>query len=316
MTEIEKVTEIEKAVGFELTDDNYYSRQADIYYMSCSQFQDFEKCEAAAIAKMRGLWTPEKESDALFQGRYFHSAFESDEAFNKFCDENLERIFKTKLDKKSGELVITGKYAPFITIDECIETVKRDPLMKEILSWPGENEKPMIGYIGGVAWRMKMDKYCSSRRTIIDYKTSQNIWELYYNTATRQRQSFIEEYSYMMRAAVYGEIERQNAKAKNFPMFLILAVSKQSPPDKEVLFLNDDIRWKYELEEVAKKISRYQEIKRGSISPRRCGMCEYCRKTKMLKRIKMYTDLMPEFRYDTDNQEYDDYGGSSVFDTL
>ena len=33
--------------GFVLTDENYYSREADILYMSCSQFQSFQTCEAA-----------------------------------------------------------------------------------------------------------------------------------------------------------------------------------------------------------------------------------------------------------------------------
>lgn len=301
---------------FILTDENYYSREADMHYMSCSQFQSFEKCEAATIAKMRGLWEPQKQSDALFQGQYFHSYFESPEAFDRFCNENLEKIFKTKIDKKTGETIITGKYAPFELLDKCIDTVLKDPLMKEVIDWPGENEKPMTGYVGGIEWRVKMDKYCENRRTIIDYKTSANIMELYYNPQIRQRQTFIEEYGYLMRAAVYGEIERQNTGSDSYPSFIILAVSKQDPPDKVALLLNDDVRWSYELEEVSKKIPRMQAIKNGEISPRRCGMCEYCRATKLLHRIKMYTDLMPEYRYDIDNQEYDDYGGTSVFDTL
>lgn len=301
---------------FILTDDNYYSREADMHYMSCSQFQSFEKCEAATIARMRGLWEPHKQSDALFQGQYFHSYFESPEAFRRFCENNLEKIHKTKIDKKTGEIIITGKYAPFDTLDACIEAVLHDPLMKEIISWPGENEKPMTGYVGGIPWRMKMDKYCSGRRTIIDYKTSANIMELYYNPQTKQRQTFIEEFGYMMRSAVYGEIERQNTGSDSYPSFIILAVSKQDPPDKEVLLLNDDVRWNYELEEVARKIPRIQAIKNGEVSPRRCGTCEYCRATKKLNKIKMYTDLMPEYRNDIDNQEYDDYGGTSVFDTL
>ena len=301
--------------AFQLTDENYYSREADMHYMSCSQFQSFERCEAATIAKMREIWEPKKQSDALFQGQYFHTAFESDEAHRAFCEANFEKIFKVKATKARGTEII-GKYAPFELLDQCIEAVRSDPLMRTILDWEGENEKPMIGEIGGIMWRMKMDKYSALRRTIIDYKTSANIWELYFNTQTKQKQSFIEEYGYMMRAAVYGEIERQNRKADTFPVFLILAVSKQDPPDKEIFYLNDDARWNYELETIKAKIPRIQAIKNGELSPQRCGMCEYCRTTKTLKKIKMYTDLMPEFRYDPENREYDDYGGTSVFDTL
>lgn len=305
---------LQTQTAFELTDENYYSREADIYYMSCSQFQSFQKCEAATIARLRGIWEPSGSSDALFQGQYFHSYFESPEAFSVFCQENFGEIFKTKTTKSRGEEII-GKYAPFERLDEMIKVVEQDPFMAKVLSWPGENEKPMVGEIGGILWRMKMDKYAAGRR-IIDYKTSANLRELYYNPETRERQSFVEEYGYMLRAAVYGEIERQNAGERSFPTFLILAVSKQEPPDREALCLNDDARWELELEKVRRSIPRIQALKEGTQSPRRCGLCEYCRATKKIERIKMYTDLMPEFRNDPDNMEYDDYGGTSVFDTL
>lgn len=302
-------------MSFVLNDANYYTRYADAYYMSCSQFQDFQRCEAATIAKMRGLWQPSKESDALFQGRYFHSAMESEEAFAAFCEENFDKIFKTKTTKTRGTEVV-GKYAPFETLDGCLDVMRKDPLFSRLVALPGENELFMTGNIGGVQWRMKMDKYIPAGRQIIDYKTSSNLWELYFNVQTRERQSFIEEYGYMMRAAVYGEIERQNAGSDTFPTFLILAVTKQVPPDRDIFMLNDDARWNLELEKVKSKIPHIQRVKEGNENPRRCGMCEYCRATKTLRKIKMYTDLMPEFRNDPDNVEYDDYGGSSVFDTL
>lgn len=301
--------------GFILTDENYYSREADIFYMSCSQFQAFEKCEAAEIAKLRGLWKPQGSSDALFQGQYFHSFFESEEAFKSFCDAGFEKIFKTKTTKSRG-LEIVGKYALFERLDEMIRVVQDDPLISRIISWPGQNELPMTGTIGGIPWRMKMDKYCPDTRRIIDYKTSANLHELYYNVQTKERQTFIEEYGYMMRAAVYGEIERQTRGADGFPSFIIIGVSKQDPPDKEVILLDDPTRWAYELEIVSQKIPHIQRLKEGVENPRRCGQCEYCRATKKLKRIKSYTDLMPEYWNDPDVVEYDDYGGTSVFDTL
>lgn len=300
---------------FILTDENYYSREADIHYMSCSQYQAFEKCEAAAIAKLRGLWEPQEMSDALFQGQYFHSYFESPQAFETFCEQHFDRIFKTKTTKTKGTEVV-GKYAPFERLDEMIKVVENDRFLSRILAWEGENELPMTGMVGGIPWRMKMDKYCPSSRRIIDYKTSANLRELYYNVRTKERQTFVEEFGYLMRAAVYGEIERQNRQESTFPSFLIIGVSKQSPPDKEVILLDDDTRWEYELEVVKSRIPRIQRLKEGVENPRRCGMCEYCRATKELRRIKAYTDLMPEFWNDPDNIEVDDYAGTSVFDTL
>lgn len=300
---------------FSLTSENYYSREADAHFMSCSQYQSFLKCEAAAIAKLRGLWAPKDTADALLQGQYFHSYFESPEAFDAFCKAGFEKIFKTKETKARG-MEIVGKYAPFQRLDEMIKVVENDPLISKILAWPGENELPMVGLVGGIPWRMKMDKYCASTRRIIDYKTSANLRELYYNVKTKERQTFIEEYGYMMRAAVYGEIERQTRKAEDFPSFIIIGVSKQDPPDKDVILLDDPTRWEYELEVVKSKIPHIQRLKNGEENPRRCGQCEYCRATKKIKRIKSYTDLMPEFWNDPDVVEYDDYDGTSVFDTL
>lgn len=306
---------IASAGDFRLTADNYYSREADIYFMSCSQYQSFLKCEAATIAKLRGIWTPEETSDALFQGQYFHSYFESPEAFDAFCKSGFDKIFKTKETKARG-MEIVGKYAPFQRLDEMIKVVENDPLISKILAWPGENELPMVGLVGGIPWRMKMDKYCASTRRIIDYKTSANLRELYYNVKTKERQTFIEEYGYMMRAAVYGEIERQTRKTEDFPSFIIISVSKQDPPDKDVILLDDPTRWEYELEEIAHRIPHIQRLKEGAENPRRCGQCEYCRATKQIRRIKSYTDLMPDYWNDPDNVEYDDYDGTSVFDTL
>ena len=301
--------------GFVLTDENYYFREADIHFMSCSQFQAFEKCEAAEIAKLRGIWTPEETSDALFQGQYFHSYFESPEAFDAFCKAGFDKIFKVKETKARG-MEIVGKYAPFQRLDEMIKVVENDPLISKILAWPGENELPMVGLVGGIPWRMKMDKYCASSRRIIDYKTSANLRELYYNPSTKERQTFVEEYGYMMRAAVYGEIERQTRGEQDFPSFIIIGVSKQDPPDKEVILLDDPTRWEYELEEISRRIPHIQRLKEGAENPRRCGQCEYCRATKQIRRIKSYTDLMPDYWNDPDNVEFDDYDGTSVFDTL
>jgi hypothetical protein len=39
-----------------LTNENYFSKEADMEYMSVSQFKAFEQCEAAALASVKGEW--------------------------------------------------------------------------------------------------------------------------------------------------------------------------------------------------------------------------------------------------------------------
>lgn len=59
-----------------LNDDNYYGNEADWQYMSVSQYKNFLKCPAAALAKLKGDWQPSSDPIALLVGNYVHSYFE------------------------------------------------------------------------------------------------------------------------------------------------------------------------------------------------------------------------------------------------
>jgi hypothetical protein len=41
-----------------LTEETYYGTEANTQYMSVSQFKDFLKCPAMAMAKIRGEYVP------------------------------------------------------------------------------------------------------------------------------------------------------------------------------------------------------------------------------------------------------------------
>ncbi len=283
----------------ELTRDNYYTPEADREYMSCSQYQSFCECEAKAMAKIEGRWTdPDKE--AFLVGNYFHTFFEGPEAHEQFIQENFDKIFKAKVIKgKKGEpdqTVVTGKYAPYEQADKMIEVAQNDPLIKSLIDLPGENEKIMTGELWGVPWRIRLDKYVPDGRMIIDWKTVANISELKWSEAMHEKVTFIDAYGYMMRAAVYTEIEKQNAHSSEDAPFIIVAISKQDYPDKEALYLNHRQRYDYELEQIKKRLGMIQMIKAGRIKPKRCGCCDYCRATKVLSAIRPYYTLMPDFR--------------------
>lgn len=277
-----------------LTRDNYYTPEADWEYMSCSQYQGWCECEAKQLAKLEGRWEDEPR-EAFLVGNYFHTHFEGPEAHDQFCLENFDKIFKTKTTKSAGT-VITGKYAPFEQADKMISVAENDPLIKSLVDMPGENEKIMSGVLFGVPWRIRVDKYVADGRLIIDYKTVANINELKWSDALHEKVTFIDAYGYMMRAAVYSEIEKQYAHEKTDPHFIIIAISKQDYPDKDVLQLNHRQRYDYELEQIKEKLYSIQMIKTGRIKPRRCGYCDYCRATKKLFFIKPYFKLMPGFR--------------------
>ena len=290
----------------ELTRENYYTPDADWEYMSCSQYQAWNECEARELAKLQGRWVDE-EKEAFLVGNYFHTHFESPEAHEQFCNEHFDKIFKTKTIKGKGgmpdQTVVTGKYAPYEQADKMIAVAEGDELIRSLLDIPGKNEMIMHGQLFGVPWRIRLDKYIASGRMIIDYKTVANIGELRWSNEMREKVTFIDAYGYMMRAAVYSEIEKQNAQSDKDPNFLIIAISKQDYPDKEVLMLNHRQRYDYELEKIKERLPMIQMIKEGRAKPKRCGFCDYCRATKKLYAIKPYYSLMPDFREEREDDE-------------
>lgn len=66
-----------------LTNENYYSQEANREYLSVSQYKDFMGtygkvgCEEYALAKLDGTWVENMEdSDALMVGSYVDAHFE------------------------------------------------------------------------------------------------------------------------------------------------------------------------------------------------------------------------------------------------
>lgn len=258
-----------------LTRENYYSTEADQEYMSCSQFEDFERCEAAALAKIRGEYAPAKPK-AFIVGNYFHTFFEGVDAHENYVNENAEEIFL-----KRG-----GKKAEFRQADEMIASALADPFIRKLIEKPGENEKIMTGELFGVPWRIRIDKYIEKDpRLIIDWKTVASI-----RTAARGTgESFVEAYNYPFRAAVYMEIEKQFRGFEDDPAFWLVCISKEDPPDKELVAMNDRERQEYELGLIEEKIEHIQQVKKGEIPARRCGKCAYCRRTKeILKPVSFW----------------------------
>lgn len=135
--------------GMVLTEDNYYSDIANYEYMSVSQFKDFNgtygrrACEAAALAKLKGEYTPEP-NDALMIGSYVDRYFEG--TLDSFKVEHPE-IFK-----KDGTLL-----AKYQKADAMIKRAERDELFMKYMS--GEKQVIMTAEIFGVPWKIKMDSY-------------------------------------------------------------------------------------------------------------------------------------------------------------
>ena len=260
-----------------LTADNYFSKEASLEYMSVSQYKSFRGtksqpgCEEHAMAVLRGDWVDEP-SPALVAGSYVDSHFEG--TLPAFISQHPE-IFT-----KDGKL-----RSEYQLLEKMIKRAERDDYFMKCMS--GEKQKILTGEIFGVQWKGKLDSYIHGK-CIVDLKTtrsiSENIWASNHGWIT-----FIEHFGYDIQAAVYQKLVEINT-GKRLP-FLIAAVSKETFPDIEVIGF-DQNHLDMKLQGVFLGMSRINEIKSGKTVPTRCGECDYCHATKILRGPVHFMDLI------------------------
>ena len=243
-----------------LTNENYYSPEANWEWMSCSQFKSFMKCEHSALAELRGEFERESTS-ALLIGSYIDSHFEG----------TLD-IFKAQhpeIFTRSGALKSEYEHAEYI-----IQRIERDKKFMQYMS--GEKQKIFTGRIAGIPFKIKVDSFHPS--CIVDLKIMKDFKSIW-NTEKQQREHFIVSWGYHYQGAIYQEIVRQNI-GKTLP-FYIAAASKEKEPKLKLYYLPNDFLAET-LNEVANLVTRFQKIKKGSLIPQRCEDCNYCRFTEEL----------------------------------
>lgn len=233
-----------------LTEDNYYSQEANWKHMSVSQYKQFQKCEAAAMAQLRGEWEQPKTT-ALLVGSYVDAWFEG--TLEEFKEAHPE------LFKRNGELK-----SDFSMAERIIERVQEDPLFMEYMS--GEKQTIFVGDLFGAKWKVKVDSLCPDK--IVDLKVMRSMERI-------MGKSFVEHWGYDLQMAVYSEIVGGGLDT------YLAVVTKQVPPDLELIEI-PLVRREELLEELERSMPRVLAVKQGFMPPERCGVCEYCRASKKL----------------------------------
>lgn len=261
-----------------LSEDNYYSNEADWQYMSVSQYKEFLECEASTLAKLRERWLPTRDIKALLVGNYVHSYFESPEAHKNFKKENEDRMFSKK--KPHGLL------KEFQVADQMIERLKKETAFRQLFQ--GKKEVILTGELFGIDWKSKIDCLNLDEGYFVDIKTTKDIYEKKYDPYWGPGANFIERYGYLIQMAVYRELIEQKYE-QNFVPF-IAAVSKQTPCGVALITL-DESKMMSELGRVEQNINHIQRVKMGEEAPVWCGKCEYCRFHKKITRFINMNDL-------------------------
>ena len=233
-----------------LTNENYYSASANRVYMSVSQFKSFRKCEAAAMAELRGEWK-RPQTTALQVGSYVDAWFEG--TLEQFCESNPEIYTRT------GKLK-----SDFVQAEEIIAWVQKDPTFMRYMA--GKKQIILTRELFGTLWKIKIDSYHPDK--IVDLKVMRSMERV-------MGKSFVEHWGYDLQMAVYAAVEGRDLAT------YLAVVTKQDPPDLELISIP---KWRRVelLEEVEKSMPRILGVKSGKFPAQRCGVCEYCRTTKVI----------------------------------
>lgn len=264
-----------------ITNENYYSREANWAYLSNSQFKAFRKCEAAAMAELRGDYTP-TPTKALLLGSFVDAYFSGE--FNDWVAAHPE------IRKKSGEF-----YEDFNRAFQACQRLDNEPLIHALLS--GRHQVVKTGRIAGVPFKCKVDSLLSADQVrkicakfpdvkklvpfggqiIVDLKymgSLDSVW----NDETQCRISFAQYWGYDIQGAIYQRLVRREAP------FVLTGITKETHPRIFAIYVPDaDLQ--NAMADVEALAPRYQAIKTGRIAATRCGHCPYCRATEHLTTI-------------------------------
>lgn len=260
---------------------NYYSREANLKYMSVSQIKKFigcpakHGCEAEAVAELYGEYAP-PASDALTFGSYIDVQLTgTDEEKVEFVETHPEMF------KKNGEL-----YAKYDRANDMIARVQADAdrggvFLKYL---EGEKQKVYTGEIGGFEFKARLDALGAN--WICDLKTTESITKKYYSNGWY---NFIDYWGYTLQGAVYQELVFQNT-GRRLP-FYIAAVSKETDPDLGVFHIPQDALDRALSELTPEVLSRIDALKKRELEPERCERCGFCKVTKVIERPVNYLEI-------------------------
>ena len=259
-----------------LTAENYYSQEANLEYMSVSQFKNFAgtygkvRCEFYGMEKLTGRWDDE-ETTALLVGSYVDAYFEG--TLEKFKSEH------PSLFKKDG-----GLKADYIKANEIIARIERDEYFMRCMS--GQKQVIMTGEMFGTKWKIKMDSYLPGS-AIVDLKVMASVTKLEW-VRDLGYLDFVRYWGYDIQGAVYQKIVEQNTGHK-LPFF-IAAATKEKEPDIRVIKIEQNYLDEA-LSVVEHNIQRILRVKNGEAAPDKCEMCDCCRHNRVLKGYISINDL-------------------------
>lgn len=255
-----------------LTQENYFSKEADLEYMSVSQFKLFRECEAKALAIIQGQ-EPSIYKDAFLEGKLFEALVSGDS--NLFMAKHNEDII-SKTGKTAGQ-----PKANFKKVFNAAEKFNQQEFFKNIIN-KCDKQVILTGEIEGIKVKCALDLFDKDTNSIYDIKCMGN-FDDQWNKSEKKYVPWYYNWGYVLQLAVYREIVKQNfGEPKEIGLF---AATKEEIPDIQALSFDFSLL-DIELEEFKRNIKRYDNIKKGIETPVACTLCSYCKEHKVINKFK------------------------------
>ena len=251
-----------------LTQNNYYSQEANKAYWSASFVKSMLDCPARALAELRGEYV-RQDSTALLVGSYVDAHFEG--TLDDFQAQHPE------IYKRDGTLK-----SEYILANDMINRAEQDAVFTSYLD--GDKQKILTGDIDGIPFKAKLDVYKPGVR-IVDLKTTKDMQPMY--KPEHGRLSFAEYWNWPLQMAIYQHLE-----GNKLPVYLAV-ITKENPPDIAVIEIPQHIL-EAEMDALKSQLPSFDAMRKGIVEPVRCEHCAYCRATKKIKAPILLDELMED----------------------
>jgi len=256
-----------------ITNDNYYSPEAENAYLTNSQRKTFMECPARWMAKLTGEWV-DPPRKAFLMGQYIDTAITEPAEFPAFLLRHADDIYKYGKQEK-------GKKADWAELDKAIAALRSEPVVMQYLTGDAQVQFAIDDF-HGVPYKCKLDVLVW-RKFITDLKTCKSVYETMYSPEHKERVSFIDFYGYWTQLALYREAVRIQTGEK-LPCFIV-ALEKTEPYDRKLFHLDDVDYLEREVQAAIEVFTAMQRHKEEGDTPDdlpRCERCHYCVSTKTI----------------------------------
>lgn len=257
-----------------ITNENYFSLEAQREYSTNSQRTTFIDCPAQWKAYIDGKFKP------------VHKIYYDHGTYVDLALTEPAHVFKQW--KEDNRHLIIGKYGRFKAYDNldlAIQIVRDEPLMMKYLKGDGQCIIVLDDF-HGCKIKMKLDCLNLIEGFLTDLKTTMSLHKLVWmesQEGKNMKVPFYDAYDYWTQLALYreGVWIKHGVDVKVF----LAVIEKEYPFDRDVFDMTVEDHLELCVENTIPVFQEMQRIKDDDMDPdelRHCGVCEYCAETKSL----------------------------------